>query len=98
MKDVLERSWEIRIHKLAFIASVTQFIISNRRQTEIAGLLFLSEAPETKGKEMVEGQPREEIRRANRLGDQPPETLKKFGAASGFRTHDIRCHRAAFCH
>jgi hypothetical protein len=21
-----------------------------------------------------------------------------FGAASGFRTHDIRCHRAAFCH
>ena len=23
---------------------------------------------------------------------------EKFGAASGFRTHDIRCHRAAFCH
>ena len=21
-----------------------------------------------------------------------------IGAASGFRTHDIRCHRAAFCH
>jgi hypothetical protein len=27
-----------------------------------------------------------------------PKHSRSFGAASGFRTHDIRCHRAAFCH
>ena len=27
-----------------------------------------------------------------------PKSIEVFGAASGVRTHDIRCHRAAFCH
>ena len=33
-----------------------------------------------------------------RVRVKPKNLLEDFGAASGFRTHDIRCHRAAFCH
>ena len=36
--------------------------------------------------------------KAQRLKRIRPCAEEKFGAASGVRTHDIRCHRAAFCH